>query len=50
MREMVKKLIGPLIGWTDEAWTRVVMNRTTLEWVRALDTGRMDALEISGEY
>lgn len=50
MREMVKKLIGPLIGWTDEAWTRVVMNRTTLEWVRALDTGRMDALQISGEY
>ena len=50
MRNMIKKLLGPLVGRTEEAWTRVVMNRTTLQWIRALDTPSMDALEISGEY
>lgn len=50
MREMVKKMLGALVGRTEESWTRVVMNRTTLEWIRALDTANMDALEISGEY
>ena len=50
MREMVRKIIGPLVGHTAEPWTWVVMNRTTLDWVRALETAGMDALEISGEY
>ena len=50
MRNMIKKLLGPLVGRTEEAWTLVVMNRTTLQWIRALDTPSMDALEISGEY
>ncbi len=50
MLELLKKIAGPLVGYTPVPWTRVVMNRETLEWVRALDTARMDALEISGEY
>lgn len=50
MFELFKKVLGPLLGYTELPWTRVVMNRTTLEWVRALETARMDALEISGEY
>ena len=50
MKELIRKIIGPLVGWTDEAWTRVVMNRTTLEWISALDTARCDAVEISGTF
>ena len=50
LKSLVKKVIGPLIGYTDTSWIRVVMNRETLKWVEALDTGNMDALEISGEY
>ena len=50
MHEFLKKAVGPLVGYTQIPWTRVVMNRETLAWVRQLDTGRMDALEISGEY
>lgn len=50
MKALFKKILGPLVGYTDIPWTRVVMNRKTLEWVRTLDTARMDALEISGEY
>ena len=49
MQAIVRKILGSLVGRTDEAWTRVVMNRTTSAWVRALDAARMDALEISGE-
>ena len=50
MREFLKKVIGSLVGHTDVSWTRVVMNRETLEWMKALDTAHMDALEISGEH
>ena len=50
MRETLKKVVGPLVGLTEMSWSRIVMNRTTQEWVGALDTARMDALEISGEY
>ena len=50
MHEFLKKAVGPLVGYTQIPWTRVVMNRETLAWVRQLDTGRMDALEISGDY
>lgn len=50
MNEMLKKILGPWVGHTELSWTRVVMNEETLQWVRALDTAGMDALEISGEY
>jgi len=50
MLELFKKVAGPLVGYTEIPWTRVVMNRETLEWVKVLDTAHMDALEISGEY
>jgi len=50
MLTLVKNIIAPLVDYTEEPWARVVMNRETREWVNALDTARMDALEISGEY
>jgi hypothetical protein len=37
-----------LIGHRDEHWCRVVMNESTLDWVRGLDPQRLDVLEISG--
>jgi len=37
------------LGGTDEQWQRVVMNRTTDQYVRSLDVANMDALEISGK-
>ena len=50
MHELIKRFIGPWVGHTETSWTRVVMNRTTLEWVRGLQPEQRDALEISGEY
>lgn len=50
MHEFLKKAGGPLVEYTPIPWTRVVMNRETMEWVRPLDAGRVDALEISCEY
>jgi len=46
LAEIAKKLVGH----TEESLTRVVMNRTTREWVDALPTDRMDAFEISGLF
>jgi SAM-dependent methyltransferase len=50
MLKVVKSLIGPLVGYTEIPWTRVVMNAETLKWIQALDTSTMEALEVSGEY
>lgn len=36
------------LGLTDQHWCRVVMDRTTAEYVAGLDTARLDCLEISG--
>jgi len=34
----------------DEHWVRIVMNRETRQWVRALSPEKLDALEISGDW
>ncbi len=47
--EFVKRIAGLLVGHTENSWERVVMNRETLEWVKALETEKMTALEISGK-
>lgn len=45
----MKRLIKWLVGHTGESLSRVVMDRTTLDWVGHLDHASMDALEISGD-
>lgn len=44
----LRKGLRHLLKGTDEQWHRVVMNRTTDQYVRSLDVGNLDALEISG--
>lgn len=42
-------MIQVLVGHTDVSPVRIVMDRTTLLWVKELDTSNMEAVEISGE-
>lgn len=39
-----------VIGITGHQWVREVMDRETMRFVRSLDFGKLDALEISGRY
>ena len=48
MANLLKQLAQKLVGHTEESLSRVVMNRTTREWIDALPTDQMDAFEISG--
>ncbi len=48
MANLLKRLVQKLVGHTEESLSRVVMNRTTREWIDALPTDQMDAFEISG--
>ena len=48
MPNFLKQLLQKLVGHTEESLSRVVMNRTTREWIDALPTDQMDAFEISG--
>lgn len=48
MANILKRIVQRLVGHTEESLTRVIQNRTTLEWIDALQTDRMDAFEISG--
>lgn len=44
----MKSIIKKLVGHTEESLNRVVMNQTTLRWMKDLPTEKMDAVEISG--
>lgn len=48
MANLLKQLAQKMVGHTEESLSRVVMNRTTREWIDALPTDQMDAFEISG--
>lgn len=48
MANLLKRMVQKLVGHTEESLSRVVMNRTTREWIDALPTDQMDAFEISG--
>lgn len=48
MANILKRIVQKMVGHTEESLTRVIQNRTTLEWIDALPTDRMDAFEISG--
>jgi len=45
----VRNGLRKMLGGTDEQWQRVVMNRTTNQYVGALDLANLDVLEISGD-
>ena len=38
MANLLKKVVQKLVGHTEESLSRVVMNRTTREWIDALPT------------
>lgn len=46
---ILEELAKKLVGHTDLSLSRLVMDKTTLEWVKELPTAEMSAAEISGE-
>jgi SAM-dependent methyltransferase len=43
-----KRLLLYCLGYKDVNWSRVIMNRTSREWIQQIRPERLDTLEISG--